>query len=68
MAAVIGRGIKAHRKAQGLTQKALAELCHVSPVTAWRWEAGRQMPRQEHIGAICVALDIEPADLLKEPK
>jgi transcriptional regulator with XRE-family HTH domain len=68
LAAVLGRGIKAQRQALGMTQKALAEACFVSPVTAWRWESGRQMPSPKHLGALGSALNTDPVDFLKEPK
>lgn len=67
VAELLGRGIKARRRQLGITQAELARVCGVSPVTAWRWEAGRQMPSQRHIGAIAQALGIDPVDLLKEP-
>lgn len=68
MAEIIGRSIRGHRVAAGITQRDLAHRLCVSPSTVWRWEVGRHMPSTSHLGAIADALELSADDFLKERK
>ena len=42
--ACIAERVREHRLAAGISQEALAELCHVSRQTIGNWECGRTVP------------------------
>lgn len=55
--------LKAHRKAFGLTQKALADLLGVERETVARWETGRLNIGTDSLGKVAEATGIPRAVL-----
>lgn len=51
------------RRLAGLTKRAVAELAGVSAVAVGQWEAGAHPPRPNHVRALALGLDVEPAFL-----
>ena len=58
-----GSRLKEIRKAQGLTQEALAEKVDLSPQYLSRLEAGHQSPSLETVARLADVLDLELGDL-----
>ena len=60
--------IKEARKAKGLTQPQLAELCGVTRQAVYYWESGKREPSLE--ASVCLAkkLDLKFLDLIGETK
>ena len=64
MAETLGPGIRAARKAKGLTATVCAKFVNVSQ-PAWNmWEVGKRLPKIELLVAICDLLDTTPNALL----
>ncbi len=61
----IGAFIAALRKANGMTQKDLAELLHISDKTISRWERGDGVPDLEAVPAIAEIFGISCDELLR---
>lgn len=62
----LGRKILELRKAKGLTQENLVELCSINVRTIQRIEAGEVTPRTYTIKAILEALDFDSSEFLNE--
>ena len=62
--AKIGRFIAERRKAQGLTQRQLADALSISDKTVSKWETGRGLPEVSLMLPLCAALSITVNDLL----
>ena len=62
--AKIGRFIAARRKAQGLTQRQLADALSISDKTVSKWECGKGLPEVSLMLPLCSALQITVNDLL----
>ena len=60
----IGRFIAASRKAQGLTQRQLADKLGISDKTVSKWERGKGLPEVGLMLPLCASLDITVNDLL----
>ena len=63
--AKIGRFIAERRRAQGLTQQALAEALGVSNRTVSKWECGGGLPEVANILPLCALLDVTADELLR---
>lgn len=63
---MFGDELKAIRKEKHITQKALAEMCHVKQGTIANWEAGTRRPDPETIARIADLLGITTDRLLRE--
>jgi repressor LexA len=63
---MFGDELKAIRKEKHITQKALAEMCHVKQGTIANWEAGTRRPDPETIAKIADALGVTTDMLLRE--
>ena len=59
----IGKFIQEQRKAQGLTQAALAEKLNITDRAVSKWETGRSMPDASIMQALCALLGITLNDL-----
>jgi transcriptional regulator with XRE-family HTH domain len=57
----IGKSIKKHRDAAGLTQEQLAEKVGVGRVAVARWEIGATSPSLEMIETVAKILGVHPA-------
>jgi transcriptional regulator with XRE-family HTH domain len=57
----IGKSIKKHRDAAGLTQEQLAEKVGVGRVAVARWEIGATAPSLEMIETVAKILGVHPA-------
>lgn len=64
----IGKHIKSHRKAKGLTQAKLAEFSHISTNHFGLVERGKSAPSLECIFKIAVGLNIDPITLITDIK
>ncbi len=62
--AKIGRFIAERRKAQGLTQRQLADALSISDKTVSKWECGKGLPEVSLMLPLCGALQITVNDLL----
>ncbi len=60
----IGRFIAERRKAQKMTQKALADILRISDKTVSKWECGKGLPELSLMIPLCDALQITVNDLL----
>lgn len=60
----VGARIKNLRKAKGITQEELAELCNVSPSCVSRWETGSLYPRRDHLRVLAKVLGVTPEEIL----
>ena len=60
----IGRFIAETRRAQGLTQRQLADLLSISDKTVSKWETARGLPDVSLMLPLCAALGITVNDLL----
>lgn len=56
------------RKAAGITQPDLAEMCEVSPDTLRRWEWGKQEPRLGELLLLAKALGVDIGELVTGQK
>lgn len=65
---VLGKAIKAIRKAQGITQDTLAKEVPCTPSHLHRIETGERQPSEQHLLAICKYLGIHPEDVSYEPE
>ena len=63
----VGKRIQLARKAQGLTQKQLAEKLGLSTGTIQQYELGKRQPRFENVVKIAEALNTSVVALLDEP-
>ena len=61
----IGRFIAQCRKADGLTQRQLADGLGISDKTVSKWECGRSMPDYALIQPLCESLDISVSELIE---
>lgn len=50
--------LAAARVNANLTQKGLADACHVSEKTVFNWETGNSLPSVKHLNALEAALGI----------
>ena len=64
----IGRFIAERRKAQGLTQAALADRLNITDRAVSKWENGRSMPDTSIMLELCGILDIDVNELLSGEK
>lgn len=62
----IGARIRAIRESQGISQKKLSELVHVSSSFISRIENGSSIPSLELIRSIAHALKVPPQDILRD--
>ena len=60
----IGKYIAAKRKAEGLTQEALAQLLGVTNKAVSKWENGKGLPDLSHYEALCEILHISVNELM----
>lgn len=65
LARLFGRKVRVARLAQGITVEALAHDSGVSYSYLGELERGRRNPTLKVVSAVAVALNIDPADLLK---
>jgi repressor LexA len=63
---MFGDELKAIRKEKHITQKALAEMCHVKQGTIANWEAGTRRPGPETIAMIADILGVTTDMLLRD--
>lgn len=63
----LGQKILEWRKAKGLTQEELVELCQINVRTIQRIEAGEVTPRSYTLKTIMEALDVNAAEIKSEP-
>ncbi len=63
---LIGDIIVSRRKAAGLTQKDLARIAKISPITMNRIEKGKQNPQGPNLDAIASALGCSSEELIKD--
>jgi transcriptional regulator with XRE-family HTH domain len=66
LASGIGKRIRDIREERNLTQKALAERAHLAPATLNRVEKGCKGLSLESLERIAAALDVHPAELLRD--
>lgn len=59
----IGERIRQTRKAQGMTQKQVAELCGMADSAIRKYESGSQKPKLETLCKIANALNVSPSFL-----
>ncbi|HAK63411.1 MAG TPA: hypothetical protein DCO82_09260 [Alphaproteobacteria bacterium] len=59
--------IKKWRTRRGLTQERLADLIETTKTSISRWENGTRDPTTQALAAIAYVLDIEIADLFRDP-
>ena len=64
--AIVGRAIRRHRDAAGLTQSALVDRVGLSRASVANVEAGRQAVAVHHLYRIAAALGVEVRDLLRD--
>ena len=64
----IGRFIAERRKAQGLTQAALADRLNITDRAVSKWENGRSMPDTSIMLELCGILEIDVNELLSGEK
>ena len=64
---IFGENIKRARIKQGLTQKQLAVILHVSHQCISKWEKGTVSPQVMWVYKIAKELKVKPADLLNSP-
>jgi transcriptional regulator with XRE-family HTH domain len=60
--------LRVARAAKGLTQEAMAARIGKTLSTYVRYELGLVNPPWEAFGAICVALDVTPGELIYDPR
>lgn len=60
----MGTRIKNLRRANGITQEKLAELCNVTSSCVSRWETGSLYPRRENLILLAKAFDVTPEEIL----
>lgn len=58
---MMGRDLRARRRAVGLTQVALAEVVGTRPVMVGRWERGEALPTIDEARRLAEVLDLDPA-------
>ena len=63
--AVVGRNVYRFRKTAGLTQEQLAFEAKIDLTYVGGIERGRRNPSVQVLARIAIALNVEPADLLK---
>lgn len=56
--------LEKHRKARGISQKALAHEIGVSEITIIRWEKGQTSPTVAQVAKLCSALGCDIGDLM----
>lgn len=61
-----GERIRAARKMQGISQRALAKKLGISPQGIVQWENGTRNPKPETLKKIAIGLGVEPIDLIGE--
>ena len=59
--AMMGRDLRARRRAVGLTQVALAEAVGTRPVMVGRWERGEALPTMDEALRLAEVLDLDPS-------
>ena len=59
------KNLRFYRLRKGLTKKALAEACSVTPMAISNYESGNRKPSMDVLEAIAAALDVRLADLLR---
>ena len=64
----IGLLLKEGRQAKDLTQKELADILNVTPVTVRNWESGRSTPDIDTLYKICHVLGLNVVDLFATEK
>ena len=60
----IGENIRLARKARGLTQKQLGDMCGMADSAIRRYELGNGRPKMETIQRIAKALNVDPFSLM----
>lgn len=60
--------LRARREARGLTQQELADKAGIGRAVVCNVEYGRALPSLTAWLALCIALDVDPGPLLREPK
>lgn len=63
-----GRRVRAKRDSLGLTQEAFAKRCEISVSYASLLERGERSPSYSMLLAVAKALDMGPAELVREPE
>lgn len=63
--AMMGRDLRARRRALGLTQVALAEAVGTRPVIVGRWERGEALPTMDEARRLAEVLDLDPATAIE---
>lgn len=63
---MIGKEIKAHRKAKGMTQESMGRALNLSQNTIAQYESGKRTPTVYRLLEIAGVLGCSVADLLQE--
>ena len=66
--AAFGKFIRASRKEQGLTQKQLADLLHVSDKTVSKWENGAGFPDIKLLEPLASSLGVSLLELMQSER
>lgn len=61
---VVGQNITIRRRAQGMTQKELADMLHISYQAVSQWESGKSLPTTEMLYNLAQTLDVTMESLL----
>lgn len=57
--------LKRLRKNKNLTQKDLAKIMGVTPITISMWETGRTRPTSKHFNELCKVFDVKPETIFR---
>ena len=64
----LGKRVRAHREAQGLTQEQLADRCELDWTFLGKVERGQRSPRLHNLLKIAHGIGIDPGELIKGMK
>lgn len=62
----VGKNIATQRKLQGMTQKEIADILHVSYQAVSQWESGKSLPTVEMLYDLATVLDVTMEALLND--
>jgi transcriptional regulator with XRE-family HTH domain len=58
--------LKRLRKNKKLTQKDLAKIMGVTPITISMWETGRSRPTSKHFNRLCKVFEVRPETIFRD--